>query len=291
LWKQERETPVYLLKKGKRDLALKSVQFYFQLSQDDAEEKLLLIEERMLMAGDSIQKSAWKAITERKNRKALCMSILTSSIMNFSGIIAITIYGTELLTRYGGLSSTTAGFVNCFVFTSSLAGLILAIFVIKDLSHRRLLLVGLPLLLLIDILFLIVMLTTKDTLAFILLAVLIVAFCLVFSNTIEKVTAFYGSKYTSPEYIDAVSSITVVSIYLNAFLASTIFYPINNRIHEYSFMIFIIALILSWICFLVWYPSTEVQYTSGDQSVSETSSNSTSEIQQRNLKVKSTNSS
>jgi len=272
------ETPVYLIRKDKKELALKSIQFYFRLNLDEAQEKLRQIEKDMKETNNLVQKSAWQAIKERKNRKALCISLLTTIIMNFSGILAITVYGTELMVKYSNNNNTTAGFANFGVFTASLFGLIFALFVIRNASHRLLLLIGLPAMLIVDVLFIVVMETTKGTVNLVLISALIVAFCLAFSNSIEKVTFFYGAMYTSPEYIQAVSSITVVVTYFAGFSASATFYPLNNKIGPYAFLMFIIPLAIVWVCFFIWYPKENVEPKQKPKSTIEVSFTQTSAV-------------
>jgi len=273
------ETPVYLLRKGKKEMALKSVQYYFELEPDEAHKKLREIEKKISKTHSLIQKSPWQAITDQNSRRALCMSILTAIIMNFSGILAIIVYGTSLFEKYSQFNNTESGLANFGVFTTSLFGLLFALFVVRDTSHRLLLLIGLPVMLVIDVFLMVVMKTTTrmHTLALALIGVLIISFCLTFSNSIEKVTFFYGAMYTSPDCIDSISSIAVVVTYLSGFVASTIFFPLDHAFDAYSFLMFIIPLAIVWICFFIWYPKDKVKPVKETQSTIEVSLNPTSE--------------
>jgi hypothetical protein len=45
--KQEKETPIHLLRENKRDIALKSVEFYFELDENEAQKKLCQFEKKI----------------------------------------------------------------------------------------------------------------------------------------------------------------------------------------------------------------------------------------------------
>ncbi|KAI6213088.1 hypothetical protein M3Y94_00108400 [Aphelenchoides besseyi] len=124
---------------------------------------------------------------------------------------------------------TTAGFVNAGVFSSSLFGLFLALFFAKNISHRSLLLIGIPVMCVVNVGFIIVLsLKINVNLQAALLGTLMIVFCLAFSNSVEKVMWYNGTTFTQPQYIDATSSLTVAITYFTAFLAPFFFSPFEG---------------------------------------------------------------
>ncbi|KAI6237527.1 Solute carrier family 2, facilitated glucose transporter member 1-like protein [Aphelenchoides besseyi] len=122
------ETPIQLLKNSNRSKALESVSFYYQLEDSEAEQRLSEIEKQYTTQSESQeQKSMWKALIDRTNRKALLLSFLTSTTTNFSGILGIAIFGTGLFFKIGLSSNVnlqaallgTLMIVFCLAFSNS----------------------------------------------------------------------------------------------------------------------------------------------------------------------------
>ncbi|KAI6185427.1 Solute carrier family 2, facilitated glucose transporter member 1-like protein [Aphelenchoides besseyi] len=157
-------------------------------------------------------------------------------------------------------TQTTAGFVNAGVFSSSLFGLFLALFFAKNISHRLLLLIGIPVMCVVNVGFIVVLsLKLNVNLQATLLGTLMIVFCLAFSNSVEKVMWYNGTTFTQPQYIDATSSLTVAVTYFTAFLAPFFFSPLKGTVDQWSFMLFIVELIAVWIVFFIWYPKKSLQ--------------------------------
>ncbi|KAI6237571.1 putative Sugar transporter [Aphelenchoides besseyi] len=264
------ETPIQLLKNSNRSKALESVSFYYQLEDSEAEQRLSDIKKQYTTQSESQeQKSMWRALIDRTNRKALLLSFLTSTTTNFSGILGIALFGTNLFSTIG-LNSTTAGFVNAGIFSFSCIGLLISLSFAKNISHRRLLLIGIPVMCMVNVGFIFVLslkivsllvidlylfLCQNVTLQAALLGTLMIVFCLAFSNSVEKVMWYNGTAITQPQYIDATSSLTVAITYFTAFLAPFFFSPLKGAVGQWSFMLFIIELIAAWIVFFIWYPN------------------------------------
>lgn len=65
--------------------------------------------------------------------------------------MAIVEFGTESLRDYGNLSKTAAGFVNAGMNSAILWGVLLAAFTGNGMAHRKRLLIGIPLMALVDV--------------------------------------------------------------------------------------------------------------------------------------------
>ncbi|KAI6237552.1 MFS domain-containing protein [Aphelenchoides besseyi] len=247
------ETPIRLLKCSKRVEALQSFRFYHQLDDMAAAQLLAESEKQMATAVSTRPMTMKQALVDRANRKALFLACLTGATTNFSGILCITIFGTNIIAQY---SEDSAPYINAGVFATSLFGLLIALFCVKDFSHRLLLLIGLPILLVIDIGFAVVqVMELKGNYAMIIFVSLMIAFCAVFSNTLEKIMVFNGVRITRYEYLDATVSIAVAVTFLTTFLAPLAFYPLQQSYPKFSFVPFIIFLIIAWISYFIWYPN------------------------------------
>ncbi|KAI6223154.1 Solute carrier family 2, facilitated glucose transporter member 1-like isoform X3 [Aphelenchoides fujianensis] len=248
------ETPPRLLKEGRKEEAIKSLRFYCGLEEATAIQRLTETERQYTSAGSQMQRTMWQALSNRANWRPLFLSALTNTTTNFSGIMAIAMFGATIFGKVG-LNETQAGIANAGVFASSLVGLIFAIFFVGDFSHRLLLADWHPGDVEFDVLW-----------KAILMGAGIVVFCLAFSNSVEKVMWFNGSfklsrtcqslgaNYTPAEFLEANSSITLAVTYFTAFLAPLLFFPAMEAWNGWSFMLFIPVLVFSFVVFLVWYP-------------------------------------
>ncbi|KAI6222877.1 Solute carrier family 2, facilitated glucose transporter member 3 [Aphelenchoides fujianensis] len=233
------ETPPRLLKEGRKEEAIKSLRFYCGLEEAEAIQRLAETEKQYTSAGSQMQRTMWQALSSRANWRPLFLSALTNTTTNFSGIMAIAMFGATIFGKVG-LNETQAGIANAGVFASSLVGLIFAIFFVGDFSHRLLLLIGIPVMFAVDCVFLVLVEVEFDVLW---KAILMGAGIVVF-----------WANYTPPEFLEANSSITLAVTYFTAFLAPLLFFPAMEAWEGWSFMLFIPVLVFSFVVFLVWYP-------------------------------------
>ncbi|VDM49902.1 unnamed protein product [Toxocara canis] len=131
------ESPVEFLRRGDEKEARNAISTYYRHEQQNSE----TIKQLQMELHSNTNASSWKYIfTDRPTRRALYFSVLLNVTVSFSGVMAVSFFGTFLL---GGIGFTTNGaaLANCLSSLSGTAGAIVGSLTVDKIG-RRFLIVG-----------------------------------------------------------------------------------------------------------------------------------------------------
>ncbi|RCN48231.1 transporter, major facilitator family protein [Ancylostoma caninum] len=251
-----RDSPVYLLRKGDDRNTYKSLTAYCGFDAAPYEMQRVANEVKSYCTGGDV-------IWDRAARRALLLSITLNVVVSFSGILAVSFFGTFLLQSIG-FTEYTASLANCLSGLSGTLGAVIGTFALDRLG-RRLLVVG-SLLLLAAVNTSMMLLVyyfniTKETWMGWGFLALFIIFLFLFSAGIGPTAWFLGAELSPAGCRAKMQSMSVSAQYLSCFLSPIIYYPLNASIGPSSFLVFIIPLTLSAVYFHRYLPETKGRTT------------------------------
>ncbi|CAJ0581867.1 unnamed protein product, partial [Mesorhabditis spiculigera] len=237
------ESPVFLLKQNHEEAARQSLAAYHGKQEKDELERL-----RFELKEHAKSENWADFFRDRVSRRALLLSCLLNIVVAFSGITAVSFFGTFLLQSIG--FSGISGTVGAIVATIGI-----------DKVGRRLLVIGsLISLAIVDTLMMLMVLwfnaTHNNQLGYGFLALLVV-FLFLFSASIGPTAWFIGAEMAPPSSRAKVQSLSVLCQYAFCFLSPLLYYPLSTVSSSLSFLLFIVPLTSAAIFFHKWLPETK----------------------------------
>ncbi|VDL71707.1 unnamed protein product [Nippostrongylus brasiliensis] len=202
-------------------------------------------------------------VWDRAARRALMLSLTLNIVVSFSGILAVSFFGTFLLQSIG-FTEQSASLANCLSGLSGTLGAIVSTVAVDRIGRRFLVLVSL--------LFLAAINTSMMLLAFYFnitkhswvgwgFLLLFIVFLFVFSAGIGPTAWFLGAELAPAGCRAKMQSMSVAAQYISCFLSPIIYYPLNSSIGALSFLVFIIPLTAAVFYFHRYLPETRGRTT------------------------------
>ncbi|KAK5976272.1 Solute carrier family 2 facilitated glucose transporter member 7 [Trichostrongylus colubriformis] len=250
------DSPVYLLRSGKESLTYQSLTAYCGRQAAPYEMDRVVSEVKAYCTNADV-------IWNRAARRALCLSLTLNIVVSFSGITAVSFFGTFLLQSIG-FTEHGASLANCFSGLSGTLGAILSTITVDRLGRRVMVLGSLVFLAAVNTSMMLLAYyfnTTKESWVGWGFLLLFVAFLFVFSAGIGPTAWFLGAELAPAGCRARMQSMSVAAQYMSCFLSPIIYYPLNSSIGALSFLVFIIPLTLSAIFFQRYLPETKGRTT------------------------------
>ncbi|CAD5221932.1 unnamed protein product [Bursaphelenchus okinawaensis] len=252
-----KESPRYLIQHGLDEQAIEAIQYYDYITSSEAEEKRKVIEASMHEVTKNL--SILEVLKDSQYRRPCLMAACVGEAQLLSGVPAMAIFGTTMLRESGGLDSTRAGVMNFFLGSSNLVGVTIALFFLAHINHKKLLLIGLPIMAAVNGIycFSAIYANTNPQSAVPMYCICAgyLIFGLAFSNSVEKICFFNGALITPIEALPATASLSVFNVTFFAFVVPLIFSVLQANLPGYAFIPFIVANLLFFVVFLLFYPS------------------------------------
>ncbi|VDK53933.1 unnamed protein product [Anisakis simplex] len=250
------ESPLEYLRRGDDLKARKAIDAYYRRAQQHPD---LLKELRIELSLNS-NVNQWKSIfTDRATRCALYLSVLLNVTVSFSGIMAISFFGTLMLSAIG-FSTRGAALANCLSTLSGTAGCIVGSLSIDKIGRRFLILVSLSSLLAINVGMMGLVWTfvhyRMQWLGYAFL-VLFNIFLFVFSVGVGPMAWFISTELTDSQNRPRVQSLSTSSQYITCFICPILYSPLQKLVGPFSFMLFIIPLTFSTLYIYCFMPETQ----------------------------------
>ncbi|CAD5221928.1 unnamed protein product [Bursaphelenchus okinawaensis] len=254
-----KETPRWLLKEGRREEALASIVFYLDVAVDEAELQLnafALSENEKEVKRQTILQT----FRNPRTQNSIVMTTCATACAVNSGAMAVSIFGTAILTKEAHLDETTSGFVNFGIAASYFTGLLVALMFFTNINHRLLLLYGIPLVTMCDVVFASFLFTvgnnstTVSTFVVYGMGGTLFSLAFIFSNTLEKIQFFNGALITPLEAIDATASMSFLMTNITAFIVPLFFAPLMENFHSFAFLPSVFSNLVFWFVFYKYYP-------------------------------------
>ncbi|KAK6754236.1 hypothetical protein RB195_013311 [Necator americanus] len=251
-----RDSPVFLLRKGDDTNTYKALTAYCGFDAAPYEMERVANEVKSYsVRGDVI----W----DRAARRALMLSLTLNVVVSFSGILAVSFFGTFLLQSIG-FTEYTASLANCLSGLSGTVGAIVGTFAVDRLGRRLLVLGSLVLLAAVNTSMMLLVywfnITKQTWIGWGFLALFII-FLFLFSAGIGPTAWFLGAELSPAPCRAKMQSMSVSAQYLSCFLSPIIYYPLNASIGAPSFLVFILPLTISAIYFHRYLPETKGRTT------------------------------
>ncbi|CAJ0929626.1 unnamed protein product, partial [Mesorhabditis belari] len=249
------ETPIHLLRFGKDQAAKESLKVYSKESDVDQEiEKL----KRVLKFQQKTDK--WSEIlVDGASRSALLFSCALNCVVAFSGITAVSFFGTFLLESIG-FSSSQAALANLLSGFAGTLGAIFGSFGLDRVGRRFLVIGSLLLLAFINTSMMILVALFNQTqnkqiaYGFLLLFVM---FLFTFSAGVGPTAWFLGAELSPASSRAKIQSASVFCQYIFCFISPLIYYPLSVYSPTLSFLLFIVPLTVSAVYFYRYLPETK----------------------------------
>ncbi|KHJ86896.1 transporter, major facilitator family protein [Oesophagostomum dentatum] len=251
-----RDSPVYLLRKGDDRATYKSLTAYCGSDLAPYEMERVANEVKTYSASGDV---TW----DRAARRALMLSLTLNIVVSFSGILAVSFFGTFLLQSIG-FTEYTASLANCLSGLSGTIGAIVGTFALDRLGRRLLVLGSLLLLAAVNTAMMLLVYyfnATKQTWIGWGFLALFIAFLFLFSAGIGPTAWFLGAELSPASCRAKMQSMSVSAQYISCFLSPIIYYPLNASVGASSFLVFILPLALSSIYFHRYLPETKGRTT------------------------------
>uniref|UniRef100_F1KXB7 Solute carrier family 2, facilitated glucose transporter member 7 n=1 Tax=Ascaris suum TaxID=6253 RepID=F1KXB7_ASCSU len=250
------ESPVEFLRRGDEKQARTAISFYYRPEQHNNE----TMKQLQMELHSNVSNMGWKYIfTDRPTRRALYFSVLLNVTVSFSGVMAVSFFGTFLL---GGIGFTTNGaaLANCLSSLSGTAGAIIGSLTVDKIG-RRFLIVG-------SLISLAVVNTGMMALVWVFLQYhilwlgycflfLFIVFLFVFSVGVGPMAWFISTELAGPSCRSRVQSISTSAQYITCFVCPIIYSPLQKLTGPLSFMLFIIPLSFSAAYIYSYMPETQ----------------------------------
>ncbi|XGW03616.1 hypothetical protein V3C99_015082 [Haemonchus contortus] len=250
------DSPVYLLRNGDENRTYRALTAYCGRRAAPNEMIRVVSEVKAYCTKTDI---VWNRVA----RRALLLSLTLNIVVSFSGILAVSFFGTFLLQSIG-FTEHSASLANCISGLSGTLGAILSTTAV-DRIGRRVMVLG-------SLLFLAAVNTAMMLLAYYFDAtkqswvgwgflLLFVVFLFTFSAGIGPTAWFLGAEMAPAGFRARIQSMSVAAQYVSCFLSPIVYYPLNTSIGALSFLVFIIPLTLSAIYFHRYLPETKGRTT------------------------------
>ncbi|VBB30978.1 unnamed protein product [Acanthocheilonema viteae] len=133
------ESPFYYLKRMDENAAKKVIQFYGPKNDCQINEQIENFKIQQRNESEVKEINWMKLCHDRATGKALFLSVLLNCTVSFSGIMAMTFFGTALLSS-AGFTTTDASLANCFAGLAGTIGILIQAITIDKIGRRFLLL-------------------------------------------------------------------------------------------------------------------------------------------------------
>ncbi|CAI4223602.1 unnamed protein product [Auanema sp. JU1783] len=247
------DSPVYLLKTGNIAAAQAACHAYSGNDEDSLEKIQLELKNQQQV--DTFRGIIGTAST----RNALLLSATLNVVVSFSGIMAVSFFGTFLLQSIG-FTETSASLANCLSALSGTLGAVIGTLYVEKIGRRILVLGSLLLLAGVNtcMMFFVYLFNTTHKLwigwAFLILFIL---FLFLFSAGIGPTAWFLGAELAPAAARAKVQSFSLAAQYICCFISPMIYYPLYSVIGPLAFLAFIVPLTSSAIYFYNCLPETK----------------------------------
>ncbi|KAL3986108.1 Sugar transporter family protein [Acanthocheilonema viteae] len=252
------ESPFYYLKRMDENAAKKVIQFYGPKNDCQINEQIENFKIQQRNESEVKEINWMKLCHDRATGKALFLSVLLNCTVSFSGIMAMTFFGTALLSS-AGFTTTDASLANCFAGLAGTIGILIQAITIDKIGRRFLLLGSLISLTMVNIGMMILVWVFQqyhyNWLGYCFLF-LFALFLFLFSVGIGPVAWFIATELAKPHCRAQLQSLSISAQYITCFLCPIIYLPLEELIGPFSFLIFIIPLIITTVCFYYYMPET-----------------------------------
>ncbi|TKR86415.1 hypothetical protein L596_011011 [Steinernema carpocapsae] len=237
------ESPFFLLRTNKRSEAAEAVLIFRGSITDNYKLERILRAMEHELSESSQSRSRWRDLLQNGGvRWAAIIAATVNATVSFSGIMAVSFFGTFLLQAIG-FTENGAAMANFLASFSGTAGAILSSLVVDKLGRRSLLIGSLIALALINVLMMlntVIFLNYNIVCTGYVFLVFFVVFLFVFSFGVGPLAWFVSTELTLPAHRPKVQSVAVASQYISCFLSPLFFYPLQNLFGPLSFLIFIV---------------------------------------------------
>lgn len=250
------DSPVYLLRKGDESRTRQSLLAYCGRSAVPYEMERVITEVKSYSTKVDL---TW----DRAARRALMLSLTLNVVVSFSGILAVSFFGTFLLQSIG-FTEQSATLANCLSGLSGTLGAIVSTIAVDRLGRRVLVQVSLLFLAAVNTSMMLLAYyfnTTKQSWVGWGFLLLFIIFLFVFSAGIGPTAWFLGAELAPAGFRAKMQSMSVAAQYVSCFLSPIIYYPLNSSIGALSFLVFIIPLTAAAIYFQRYLPETKGRTT------------------------------
>ncbi|KAJ1374169.1 hypothetical protein KIN20_036794 [Parelaphostrongylus tenuis] len=202
-------------------------------------------------------------VWDRAARRALKLSLTLNVIVSFSGILAVSFFGTSLLQSIG-FTERSASLANCLSGLSGTLGAVVSTFAVDRIGRRALVLGSLLLLAAVNTLMMILVYyfnTTKQSWTGWAFLLLFIVFLFIFSAGIGPTAWFLGAELAPAGCRPRMQFMSVAAQYVSCFLSPIVYYPLHSSVGALSFFVFIIPLILAAFYFYRYLPETKGRTT------------------------------
>ncbi|KAK0406028.1 hypothetical protein QR680_018326 [Steinernema hermaphroditum] len=224
------------------------------------------------------RESGWADLLRNRSfRWAVAIAATVNVTVSFSGIMAVSFFGTFLLTAIG-FSENGAALANFIASFAGTAGAILSSLTVDKLGRRSLLIGSLLILSLINTVIHTEFTTTKRAFQTMMVNTAIFLnynavwtgyiflfffhiFLFVFSFGVGPLAWFLSTELTFAPHRSKVQSIAVAAQYISCFLSPLFFYPLQNTFGPLSFLIFIAPTALTAVFLYYYLPETRLRQT------------------------------
>ncbi|CAD6193878.1 unnamed protein product [Caenorhabditis auriculariae] len=252
------ESPKFLLEKGDCKRAQASLQAYGSSDAEKELERLSFELKTRPSCSDFVS-----FLRDKASTRALSLSVALNVAVAFSGIMAMSFFGTFLLQEIG-FSESAASLANCLSVLSGTSAALLATFAFEAVGRRKMVIISLLLLTLINAtMMLLVFLfesTKQASLGWPFLALFIV-FLFVFSVGLGPAALFLGAELAPSGTTATVQAISVGSQYVACFISPILYLPLNASVGPLAFMVFIVPLSLTAVYIYCCLPETRGKST------------------------------
>ncbi|CAB05545.1 Major facilitator superfamily (MFS) profile domain-containing protein [Caenorhabditis elegans] len=249
------DSPTYLLSIGKISEGESAIKVYYG---ETCHIKKIMEDLRIIDNGVK-EKSLRQILKDKGCAQALSLAVAINFSVAFSGIVAISFFGTFLLQTIG-FSPEGSAVANSLCSFASIVSALLAAIAMDKIGRRPLLITSLLVLALINIFMMSLVFlydSTKDSfLAWPFLA-LFVLFTFVFSIGIGPAAVFIGAELAPPGTISKMQSYSTSVQFAGSFICPIIYLQLVESIGGFAFMLFIVPLTITAAYFYMYLPETK----------------------------------
>ncbi|KAK0406029.1 hypothetical protein QR680_018326 [Steinernema hermaphroditum] len=210
------------------------------------------------------RESGWADLLRNRSfRWAVAIAATVNVTVSFSGIMAVSFFGTFLLTAIG-FSENGAALANFIASFAGTAGAILSSLTVDKLGRRSLLIGSLLILSLINTTMMVntaIFLNYNAVWTGYIFLFFFHIFLFVFSFGVGPLAWFLSTELTFAPHRSKVQSIAVAAQYISCFLSPLFFYPLQNTFGPLSFLIFIAPTALTAVFLYYYLPETRLRQT------------------------------
>ncbi|VDD85571.1 unnamed protein product [Enterobius vermicularis] len=250
------ESPQYFLRKNNEEDARNALSLYSHNKSSIGDELARLKNELIC----NTETAGWSTLYKDKAvRQALLLSVVLNVAVSFSGVMATSFFGVFLLAETG-FSQNGAALANCLSSFSGTVGCILSSYSIEKIGRRPLIIGSLLSLVGVNSGMMVVVWTFLNYriiwLGYVFL-LLFNIFLIVFSVGIGPLAWFISTELTGPTCRARVQSLSISAQYISCFICPTIYFPLQKIAGPFSFLLFIVPLLLSAFYMYFYLPETK----------------------------------